>query len=57
MDCNVSLVGVKDSESGRRSSDGEVAAQENERQRLLVEFVEKHGLMACNTCRIQNIRS
>ena len=53
MDCNVSLAGVKDSdligEAVMERSGRILSAQEKERQALLVEFMEEHSLMACNT--------
>ena len=53
MDCNVSLAGVVDrdliGEAVMERSGRILSAQEKERQALLVEFMEEHSLMACNT--------
>ena len=53
MDCNVSLAGVRDSdligEAVMERPGRILSAQEKERQALLVEFMEEHSLMACNT--------
>ena len=53
MDCNVSLAGVVDrdliGEAVMERSGRIPSAQEKERQALLVEFMEEHSLMACNT--------
>ena len=53
MDCNVSLAGVVNrdliGEAVINRSGRILSAQEKERQALLVEFMEEHSLMACNT--------